>query len=117
MVLDSCICCQASAAAVVLKLLYLKTWFRSSIFLNKLYVMLSRFPQNTVCGIGSGSYMSYVVPNKLVDALQACDQTSFPNILALFQLSLTIPITSCECERSFSQLKLMETYCHYTITD
>ena len=47
------------------------------------------------------------VPTKLVDALQACDLT-FPNIQVLLHLALTLPITSCEGERSFSQLKLIK---------
>ena len=45
------------------------------------------------------------VPKKLTDALQACDDSLFPNLIVLLQLALTIPITSCECERSFRQLK------------
>ena len=48
-------------------------------------------------------------PKKLVDVLCACDSTSFPNIHVLLQLALTLPITSCESERSFSQLKLIKT--------
>ena len=46
------------------------------------------------------------VPKKLVDVLQGCDGTAFPNIRVLLQLALTLPITSCESERSFSHLKL-----------
>ena len=49
------------------------------------------------------------VPNKLVDALKECDNITFPNIHTLLQITLTLPITSCECERSFSQLKLIKT--------
>jgi len=48
-------------------------------------------------------------PKKLVDALHSCDVTAFPNIRVLLQLALTVPITSCESERSFSQLKLLKT--------
>ena len=48
-------------------------------------------------------------PKKVVDALEACDSTSFPNIYTLLLLILTLPITSCESERSFSQLKLIKT--------
>ena len=49
------------------------------------------------------------IPVKLVDAFNACDTVAFPNIHILLQLALTLPITSCECERSFSQLKLIKT--------
>ena len=46
-------------------------------------------------------------PNKMTDALQACDPVFFLNIRVLLQLAPTIPTTSCESERSFSQLKLI----------
>ena len=55
-------------------------------------------------------------PKKLVDVLEACDATSFPNIHVLLRLALTLPITSCECERSFSQLKLIKTAHRSTTT-
>ncbi len=47
------------------------------------------------------------VPKKMVDALQACDGAMFPNIRVLLQLALTLPITSCECERSFRSSRLI----------
>ena len=49
------------------------------------------------------------VPVKLIDVFNACDLVGFPNIHTLLHLALTLPITSCECERSFSQLKLIKT--------
>ena len=56
-------------------------------------------------------------PTKLVDVRKACDRTCFPNIYVLLQLCLTFPITSCESERSFSQLKLIKSYRRSTMTD
>lgn len=56
------------------------------------------------------------LPKKLVDSLKACDAMSFPNIHILLRLALTLPITSCECERSFSQLKLIKTAHRSTTT-
>lgn len=56
------------------------------------------------------------VPVKLVDVFNECDNTSYPNIYLLLQLALTLPITSCECERSFSQLKLIKTSRRSTTT-
>lgn len=56
------------------------------------------------------------IPEKLVDAFKACDKMSYPNIRILLQLALTLPITSCECERSFSQLKLLKTPHRSTIS-
>ena len=56
-------------------------------------------------------------PTKLVDVWKASDKTSFPNIYILLQLCLTFPIASCESERSFSQLKLIKSYCCSTMTE
>ena len=56
-------------------------------------------------------------PEILIDVLKACDETAFPNIRVLLQLALTLPITSCESERSFSQLKLIKTSRHSTMTE
>ena len=38
-----------------------------------------------------------------MDAFFACDRFTFPNIFVLLHLALTMPIMSCESERSFSQ--------------
>ena len=46
------------------------------------------------------------VPKNLVDAFKSCDTTAFPNIKILLHLVLIVSITSCESERSVSQLKL-----------
>ena len=48
------------------------------------------------------------LPTSLVDIFQACSPFQFPNIHVLLHLALTLPITSCESERSFSQLKLIK---------
>ena len=57
------------------------------------------------------------LPNKLVDTLQACSALQFPNLHILLTVALTLPITSCESERSFSQLKLIKTSRRSTMTD
>ena len=41
----------------------------------------------------------------------------FPNLHVLLQVALTLPITSCESERSFSQLKLIKTSHRSTMTN
>lgn len=56
-------------------------------------------------------------PENLIDVLKVCDETAFLNILVLLQLALTLPITSCESERSFSQLKLIKTSHLSTMTE
>ena len=49
------------------------------------------------------------IPSKFVDALHSCSELQFPNLHVLLRVALTLPITSCESERSFSQLKLIKT--------
>ena len=56
-------------------------------------------------------------PENLINALKVCDETAFPNIRVLLQLALMFPITSCESERSFSQLKLIKTSHRSTMTE
>ena len=57
------------------------------------------------------------IPNKLVDALHSCSELQFPNLHVLLRVALTLPITSCESERSFSQLKLIKTSHRSTMTN
>ena len=49
-------------------------------------------------------------PDSIAKALKACDFHSFPNIYTLLQIYGTIAVTSCECERSGSVLKRLNTY-------
>ena len=56
------------------------------------------------------------IPATLTDSLTACDVTLFPNIKVLLTIAVTIPVTSCESERSFSQLKLIKTAHRSTMT-
>ena len=39
-----------------------------------------------------------------------CDAALFPNISILLQIACTIPVTSCECERSASTLRRLNNY-------
>ena len=56
------------------------------------------------------------IPATLTDSLTACDVTLFPNIKVLLTIAVTIPVTSCESERCFSQLKLIKTAHRSTMT-
>ena len=49
-------------------------------------------------------------PNSVAKLLKVCDQDSFPNIYIFSKIAAIIPITSCECERSGSVLKRLNTY-------
>ena len=57
------------------------------------------------------------VPVSLADTLQKCSTISYPNFTVLLKIALTLPITSCESERSFSQLKLIKTARRATMTE
>ena len=56
-------------------------------------------------------------PNSLQAALQYCDKDAFPNIYVLLVIACTLPVTTCETERSNSQLKLLKTYLRSTMTN
>lgn len=43
-----------------------------------------------------------------VKALPHADQDYFPNIRTLMLIMVTLPVTSCECERSISLLRLIK---------
>ena len=47
-----------------------------------------------------------VTPTK---ALSFVDKDYFPNIYVILVILATLPVTSCECERSISMLKLLKT--------
>ena len=56
------------------------------------------------------------IPQTLTEALETCSTRSIahPNLL---KIALTLPITSCESEGSFSQFKLIKTARRSTITE
>ena len=60
---------------------------------------------------------SAAVPDTLIGALKECSLLAYPNVNALLNLALTLPITSCESERSFSQLQLIKTARRATISE
>ena len=49
-------------------------------------------------------------PNTVAKALKACDAFMYPNLFILLRIFGTISVTSCECERSGSVLKRLNTY-------
>ena len=48
-------------------------------------------------------YSSAAVPDTLTGTLKECSAMAYPNLNAMLILALTLPITSCESERSFSK--------------
>lgn len=49
-------------------------------------------------------------PASPAEAIKDCDPAMFPNISVLLQICCTIPVTSCECERSASALRRLNNY-------
>ncbi|XP_068720569.1 52 kDa repressor of the inhibitor of the protein kinase-like [Montipora capricornis] len=47
----------------------------------------------------------------LPESVASCDERLYPNISTIFQLLLTLPVGSCSCERSFSALRRLKTWC------
>ena len=56
------------------------------------------------------------VPQTLTGTLRECSILAYPNIHVLLKLAVVLPVTSCESERSFSQLQLIKTAQHSTMT-
>ena len=56
-------------------------------------------------------------PDTLGGALLSCEIEDYPNIFVLLTIACTLPVTTCENERSNSQLKLLKTYLRSTMTE
>ena len=48
-------------------------------------------------------------PNTLAKAIKKCDEIQYPNLLELPKIGCTLPVTSSECERSFSAMRRLRT--------
>ena len=53
---------------------------------------------------------SHQLPDTPAAALNFASHSMFPNIHQIFSLVCTVPVTSCECERSVSVLRRLKTY-------
>ncbi|KAG9282540.1 52 kDa repressor of the inhibitor of the protein kinase-like [Astyanax mexicanus] len=47
---------------------------------------------------------SHQRPSSCASAIKECDEMMYPNIFKLLKIACTLPVTSCECERSASTL-------------
>lgn len=55
------------------------------------------------------------IPATAAKALCQCPKEFYPNLHALLRLICTLPITTAECERSISRLRMLKTYLRSTI--
>ena len=49
-------------------------------------------------------------PSTPTAAIKDCDGALYPNVRVLLQIACTLPVTSCECERSASTLQRLHNY-------
>ena len=54
--------------------------------------------------------------DSLAKAIKNCDQDSYPHLFILIKIACTTGVTSCECERSGSVLKRLNTYLRASMT-
>ena len=48
-------------------------------------------------------------------AIKVCDKRTFPNIYILLKLICTLPVTSCECERTISVMRRLNNHLRCTM--
>ena len=49
-------------------------------------------------------------PASLAKAIKHCDKSKFPNVFTLIKIGCTLPVTSAECERSFSAMRRLRAW-------
>ena len=57
------------------------------------------------------------LPDGPIDAVNECDTRLFPNVSTLLKILSTIPVTSCEAERTFSALRQIKPFLRTTMTE
>ena len=54
-------------------------------------------------------------PNTITTTLKECDKLFFSKVATILRISAMFPVTSCECERSISTLRLQKPYLRSTM--
>ena len=62
-------------------------------------------------------FQQHQLPDSPKTTLNWCDDRVFPNVLTLIKLVCTIPVTSCEAERTFSTVRRIKPFLRATITE
>lgn len=60
----------------------------------------------------AGIRASFLVPLRIL-----CCMSAYPNLLVLYKILLSLPISNCSAERSMSRLKLIKTRLRSTMSD
>ena len=56
-------------------------------------------------------------PQTCATAIKLCSSIAFPNIYTLLKIACTLPVTSCECERSASVIRRLDNYMRHCMTE
>jgi Domain of unknown function (DUF4371)/hAT family C-terminal dimerisation region len=56
-----------------------------------------------------------VTTSSIAETIASTNAIFYPNIFVMLQLSATLPVTSCECERTFSLIRILKTYLRSTM--
>ena len=56
-----------------------------------------------------------IIADSCASSLQACDPDHFPNLYMLLKIAVTLPATTCECERSISTMRRLNNYMRCTM--
>ena len=56
-------------------------------------------------------------PTSLAKAIKSCDSDGYPIIYTLLKIACTLPVTSCECERSISVLRRSDSFIRHSMTE
>ena len=81
-------------------------------YIRKTFHQLRHFILSWIYGEQNGKVHETVRAKQLdtpTKALSFVDKDYFPNIYVILVISTTLPVTSCECEKSISMLKLLKT--------
>jgi hypothetical protein len=63
--------------------------------------------------MGNKRYFQYVrIPDHqyCAAAIKAIDKLEYPNLAVLLQIACTLPVSSCECERSANVMRRLHTW-------
>ena len=56
-----------------------------------------------------------IAADSCASSLKACDPDDFPNLYMLLKIVATLPVTTCECERSISTMRRLNNYMRCTM--